>query len=278
MNTLLPFHKVVGAGNDCLIAQSSDLDRLESDKARIIRSICDRHDGVGADQFFELLSTAPLAVQVWNCDGSKAEICANGTRSFLLLAREEGWVPEAAKEVRLLVSGKEYCATWNGSGYELCLGIPQATQHQQLFCDGQKIPYTSVNVGNPHAVILARGEAKDWSLPYGFQFQEWGSRIESHPDFPHKTNVEFVRSVLRQGAEAKVEIQVWERGAGATLSCGSGAVAVAAALAAEDPSLQIFAIKTNHFTLHVRLEDGKAYLSGPSRTVAKGDFSYSLSR
>ncbi len=273
MEMHLPFFKVVGAGNDCLVAFGEHLSRIGDDTAKIVQSICDRHNGVGADQFFEVLSTSPLAVQVWNCDGSKAEMCANGTRSFLLLAREQAWVDATAQELSILVSGKAYSACWASTGYELCLGSPQVAPAAEVMIRERKIPYLPVNVGNPHAVVYVHESG--WIDPSVFQFKEWGSLLETHPQFPMRTNVEFIRSMKVQGDHAEVKIEVWERGAGATLSCGTGAVAVAAAISAENKSLKRFSVIMNGNVLNVRLEGGKAFLSGPSRTIAEGNYLWS---
>ena len=267
---LLPFFKVVGAGNDCLVAFGEHLSSLGVEPAKIVRSICDRHNGIGADQFFEVHSTAPLAVQVWNCDGSKAEMCANGTRSFLLLAREQAWVDASVKELSVLVSGKAYTASWSSTGYELCLGSPKVEPEAEVTIQERSIPYIPVSVGNPHAVVYV--QESGWIEPSDFQFKEWGSLLETHPQFPNRTNVEFIRSIEVQGDHAEVNIEVWERGAGATLSCGTGAVAVAAAISAENKALKRFSVIMNGNVLNVRLEGGKAFLSGPSRTIAKGTY------
>jgi len=263
----IAFHKLHGAGNDIIVVESRNLP--QTGKSALLRRMAHRQTGVGCDQFVEVLSFMPLTVQIWNGDGSKAEMCANGLRVLLVLAAKEGWVSAKAKEVPVLVSGKAYLGLKVSGGYEVCLGEPKILGANTLKLGDASIPYFEVNVGNPHAVVLLGKKKGQWPAPVDFDFRLTGAQIENHPDFPHKTNVEFVRSWGASGQSAKAIVDTWERGAGATLSCGSGAVAVAAVLR-ELKGCSKVEIRMTDFLLKVRFEGRKAFLSGPVAPVAEG--------
>lgn len=278
--TSIPFFKIHGAGNDCLVFAHKDLplklQRSEAGRARFVKAISHRNLGLGSDQVLEVLSRRPLSLQIWNCDGSKAEMCANGSRTFASLAHHLAWVPKNAKSFPLLVSGKAYEAfrvPGKAVNFELSLGTPVIEGFKSLRSHGAIIPCTQVNVGNPHAVIFLLGAKRDWK-PKNFDYRLWGARLETHRAFPKKANIEFVRKIYWGKKQATVELECWERGAGATLSCGSGAVAAARAIQERFPEKRIsdFALTMNGFTLRVRFQGAKAFLSGPTALTAQGHF------
>lgn len=264
----LPFYKIHGAGNDLLVFQSKDLRLPAGRKPAFLREMAHRQLGVGADQIIEVLARDPLSIQIWNQDGSKAEMCANGGRAFLFLAQREGWIGNEPR-VPITISGLACEGIRVSGGYELGLGEPKVLGEKVLSVFGSKIPYWDVSVGNPHAVILATGAKGHWRPPKNFSFHVYGPAIEVHKAFPKKTNVEFVRAVRQRGSVAEAEVEVWERGAGPTLSCGSGAVAVARVLR-EILGVKKARILMNGFALVVRFEGRGAFLSGPAAVKAKG--------
>lgn len=259
------FIKLHGAGNDLLVVHSREMPKA---KAAFVRRIAHRQLGVGCDQLMEVLSTRPLAIQIWNQDGSKAEMCANGSRTTLFLAAQLGWIDRKSKQVPLRVSGRDYVARMVKPGhYELCLGEPEIEALETIRIGKEKITFWPVRTGNPHAVIFTGGS--QWKLPKDFSYLEWGPRIENHSHFPKRTNVEFVRKLKVQGRKATVHVEAWERGAGATLSCGSGAVAVAAMVNKLYGATDI-RLRMTQFELRVRFEGKSAFLSGPCALVAEG--------
>lgn len=267
----LPFYKLQGAGNDVVVFFRKHLPRARRAKAAFLRRMAHRQLGIGTDQFVEVISLRPLAVQIWNADGSTAEMCANGTRSFLFLAAAEKWVNARSAELSLLVSGKGYHANRLGTGYELCLGKPQIGELESIILGEERIPFRAVSTGNPHAVIFHGAKDGEWKEPLDFSYVAYGPRIETHARFPKKTNVEFVRRLEKIGSRTQVHVQAWERGAGATLSCGSGAVAVAAAVRRLQGG-DSFVVKMTDYELQVRFEGDQAFLSGPCALVAKGEY------
>ncbi len=182
-------------------------------------------------------------VVIWNPDGSTAELSGNGTRiAARWLAARSG-----AETVRIRVGGREVIARMlDGALVEQDMG--EVSVHEQERVAGLAV--TPVSVGNPHCVVV--GDPDDLPLI--------GPLLETHPRFPGRTNVQVVR-VDRPG---EVTARVWERGAGETASSGTSAVAVAAATHGSGEV-------TVHFPggdLLVRLEAGRAWLTGPARRVA----------
>ena len=253
-----------GAGNDALIVESR---HFPKNKAAFVRRLAHRSLGLGADQVLEVLRRGPKpAIRFWNCDGSRAEMCANGTRSFLKFALEQGWIKKSTA-FSILASGKRREAFFRAGAVELSLGTPELKGESSVRVLGKNFSYTSVATGNPHAVVFLP------KAPRGFDYKIFGAAIEVHRKFPQKTNVEFIRRTRRKGRAVELTVEAWERGAGATLSCGTGAVAAAAAHRASVPQgkrQNLYLVKMTNFTLTVRFKNEEAFLSGPSSTIAEG--------
>jgi diaminopimelate epimerase len=182
-----------------------------------------------------------VEIAIWNPDGSRAEMSGNGTRiAARWLARQTG-----AAAVTVRVGPREVRARMlEGDLVEQDLGEVQVGEPEDV--DGVRL--VAVDIGNPHAVI--EGDPAD--------LLRLGPRIEVHPRFPRRTNVQIARRV----APGVIEARVWERGAGETLSSGSSAVAVAAALGVS-PAV----IRFPGGDLQVRIEDGRAFLTGPATQI-----------
>jgi len=204
-----------GLGNDYLVLEDGGPLTPE-----LVRALCDRHRGVGADGLLEPCS-APAGthgVRIWNPDGSVAEKSGNGLRIFAWWLVSRG--------------GPSRCTLWTGThevrctvrGTEVEVEMGSATFDDPLEApidpgDGAR-PAVVVNVGNPHCVLFVEAADLD-AVPW----RTWGQTLERHPRFPNRTNVQ----VARVGGDGSVEIRIWERGAGPTLASGSSACAVAAA-------------------------------------------------
>jgi diaminopimelate epimerase len=202
-----------------------------------------RDIAVGADGVIEVYRCGDdwLEIAIWNPDGSRAEMSGNGTRiAARWLAAQNG-----AKTVTVQVGKREVKARLLADGLvEQELGAVVVSEPEEV--DG--IRFVAVDVGNPHAVV--EGDPAD--LPH------IGPLLEVHPRFPRRTNVQVAR-ILEPGV---VEARVWERGAGETASSGSSAVAVAAALGVS-PAV----VRFPGGDLHVRIEDGRALLTGAAEPV-----------
>jgi diaminopimelate epimerase len=229
------FSKWQALGNTYLVVERAEgpLD------APSVRELSSETDGV-----VEVLSVTDdeLDVAVWNPDGSRAELSGNGTR---IAAR---WLSEAtgAQTILVRIGRREVVARILPSGdVEQEMGEVEVGDAERV----AEVELVPVSVGNPHAVV--RGDPADVG--------RIGPLLETHPSFPNRTNVEVVR-VERPG---EVTARVWERGVGETASSGTGAVAAAAATHGEGEVVV-------HFPggdLHVRLERGRAWLTGTAERV-----------
>lgn len=230
---LITFSKMHGLGNDYIVFDESEKIIIpEEKKPEIVEEICRRGFSVGADGviFVTPANTddADIRFRIFNSDGSEAEMCGNGIRCFAkyvyeneILKSNEMLVETRGgiKEVDLDVEGREVIASTVDMGVATfkTAGIPMISDEDEfldseLIVDGKSIKMTVVNVGNPHAVIFTEN-IEDIEL------HKIGPLIENHPAFPQKTNVHFVNIINRN----EIKMITWERGAGFTLACGTGA-------------------------------------------------------
>jgi diaminopimelate epimerase len=265
----IPFTKAHGAHNDFLLTWRADApDPSSTDHAAIARAICDRHTGVGADGWM-LVDRAPDgaadgAIQLYNSDGSHAEISGNGTRcaaAFLLAAQETG-LPNSLrirtgagiKSLRLLERhGLSFQFEMNMGRVEIRerrLALPLATRT----FDGD-----ALWVGNPQYAIPVENFDFDWRAA--------GAEIERHPHFPNRINVSFVKPVDLH----TIDVRFWERGAGETMSSGTGSTGAAAMAIDRGMVHSPVRVLTPAGPIDLRFEDD-IFLTGPAEIVAEGFF------
>ncbi|MFH1088014.1 MAG: diaminopimelate epimerase [Chloroflexota bacterium] len=227
------FVKLEGTGNDFVVV---DARRKRADWASLARDMCRHHFGVGADGLIVLRrsSVADIGVSFYNADGSEAEVCGNGLRCLGKYALERGIGTGARVAVETLSGVRLLEAELDGKvvvRVKVNMGAPRFRPGEiparvdgegpvldhDVQAAGREVPLSLVSMGNPHAVGFV-------SQPVGgYPLGEVGKQVENHPLFPQRINFEVAR-VIRPG---KIEVRVWERGVGETLSCGSGACAVA---------------------------------------------------
>jgi diaminopimelate epimerase len=228
------FTKGHGLGNDYLVMEERDVDFPLTPAA--IRWICHRNWGVGSDGI--LLRTdsalADVGLRIFNPDGSEAEKSGNGLRIFAKYLWERGGL--RTSPIRIETKGgivEAVCHVAGGRVGEVTVEMGRATfRAPEIPMDGpdgdvvaapldvgdRTLTVTCVSVGNPHCVVFTERLDED-------EVRTLGPRIERHPAFPNRTNVQFARVLARD----RVEIRIWERGAGYTLASGSSSSAVAAA-------------------------------------------------
>ena len=277
MSRRLAFTKMHGAGNDFVVLDGlrSELPPLEA----LARRLGDRHFGIGFDQLLVVRPsrTADFRMEIYNADGSQVEMCANGIRCFFQYLREAGHTDADALRVEtlsgvvvprfagpgrisvdmgppILAPAKIPTRLGDPAGPGPVLDVP-------LVADGRELRVSSVSMGNPHCVVVVEDvEVAPVAL--------LGPRIERHDAFPNRVNVEFVEIVSR----SHLRQRTWERGAGETLACGSGACAAV-----------VTSILRGATTARVRVElrggdleiewDGAAssvFMTGPAVTVFTG--------
>ncbi|WPZ35093.1 diaminopimelate epimerase [Thalassobaculum sp. OXR-137] len=276
MSTNLPFLKMHGLGNDFVVVDGRKADAALS--VAQYRAVGDRRRGVGYDQFLTILppKNGGLAyMAIHNPDGSQAQACGNGTRCVASLLMDEagaeeivletvvgGLICKRAADGRVTVDMGKANLAWNeipiaGETDTLDVTIPGAEAYG---------PATMVNMGNPHAVFFVEDvEALDLA--------RIGPPIETNPIFPERANIEFV-SVLAPDSEGgdRLRMRVWERGAGITQACGSGACAtvVAAARRGMIPGRSASVVLDGGVLDITWREDGHVEMTGPVATSFSG--------
>lgn len=226
----LEFTKMQGLGNDFILLDDMSGGLKLAPEA--VRVLCDRHFGIGADGVITVSPSdrADLKMRIFNSDGSEAEMCGNGIRCFALLVRDRGLFPGPDLSVETLagiirprIEGEMVAVDMGEPEFDsekIPVNLPGEVIDYPVVFEGRKVSITCVSMGNPHCVIFYPPQA---SPPV----TELGPVIETDPLFPEKTNVEFIRVRSR----GELDFAVWERGAGVTLACGTGACAAVAAAA-----------------------------------------------
>jgi len=238
----LEFVKMHGCGNDYVYVVA---DRVRpADPAAMARRLSDRRFGVGGDGLIMLTPSrrADLAMEMYNADGSRGEMCGNGIRCLARLAWERRLVTKNPLAIETDAGVKQVALKLDGAGRVLeatvDMGEPILEGREiPTAADGRIIDYplkvadrtekiTALSMGNPHCVIFVPDEAVFRLSDH--EFANLGRKFESHPFFPRRVNTEFVLPLTRD----RIRMRVFERGSGETLACGTGACAavVAAAL------------------------------------------------
>lgn len=257
----IPFFKAEACGNDFLIVEST---YAGDHAASLSRRLCDRHRGVGADgvEWVSLDADGRVIARLFNADGSEAEISGNGTRCVAAWAVET----RGGSEVRVLTgAGEKECMLLRRSEHEfefaVEMGHADVIGEKTIQVSGGSSKGLVVSTGNPHFVEFVESFPEKW--------QRRAETIGQSPEFPHGTNVEFVRVV----GPNKIQFRIFERGAGETQSSGTGSCASA-----------IAAIHTGHVSspVEVHAPGGKQVvhwdgadallLEGPARLVCRGEF------
>ena len=249
------FSKWHALGNAYLLVERAEAGRPLG--ATDARALCDPHTGVGADGVLEIVEVAgPEArVVVWNPDGSRAELSGNGARiAALWLARRSGVAFPRLRLGERLVSGRV-----DGEDVEVDLGPADVGRPEPLVVDGERLEFTPVSVGNPHAVLRREPVRED--------LLRLGPLVERHERFPDRTNVQLVRV----DGPNDLQVLVWERGVGETSSSGSSAAAATAAAVAHGWCETPVHVHLPGGALEVDIREGRAVLSGPAVEIARGE-------
>jgi diaminopimelate epimerase len=222
------FHKYQALGNDYLVLEAGGGELPPA----VVRAICDRHLGIGADGVLveDVAPDGGLALRILNPDGSEAEKSGNGLRIFARYLWDQGRVTAEPFEVatrgglvrcQVRDAGRMVYVEMGVASFDAA-AIPVAGPRrevvdEEIAAGGERLRFTAVSVGNPHCVVFVDAPTPELA-------RRLGPALEAHPAFPRRTNVQFVRVVDR----GRIEMQIWERGAGTTLASGSSACAAAA--------------------------------------------------
>jgi diaminopimelate epimerase len=275
MTRFLEFTKMHGAGNDFVVLDglTQELPPLEP----LARKLLHRRFGIGGDQLLVARpsSIADFRMDIHNPDGSRAEMCANGIRAFYKWLRDRGHThaDEIAVEtlggvVRPRWAGEDRVVVQMGRPIFAAEKIPTRLGHGDgplidvpLDVDGECVLVTSLSMGNPHAVLFVPDVE---TAPVA----TLGPRIENHPAFPNRVNVEFVQVLGRD----RVRQRTWERGTGETLACGSGACAVGVACMLRGATAREITVELRGGELRVAWpsDDAGVVMTGPASEVFAG--------
>jgi len=260
----IPFTKAHGDRNDFLITWAEQVP-AGADPVALSRAICDRHTGVGADGWIVISpsSEADAAIDLFNSDGSRSELSGNGTRCAAVFLVENSRTGET---VRIMTgAGLKHLQLLQRQDhkflFEMNMGPVRVEELRMTLPFGaDPNDVTILNVGNPQCAVFVDNFEFDW--------RALGAWIERHPRFPHRTNVSFV-SVENEHA---INVRFWERGAGETMSSGTGSTGAAAASVARGLARSPVEVRTPAGALSVRWQDEDIFLAGPAEIVASGDF------
>jgi diaminopimelate epimerase len=258
----LVFTKMQGAGNDFVVLDyTREPFNLDSSQ---LKRISDRHFGVGCDQVLVVERprdpAADFRYRIFNADGGEVEQCGNGARCFVRFVHERGLT--AKREIRVETLGGTIQPRLEPDGeVSVDMGRPSQPVVERLNVQGRHVEVTIVSMGNPHAVQVVPNVA---SAPVTVQ----GPALETHPRFPDRVNAGYMQLLERQ----VIALRVWERGAGETLSCGTGACAAVVAGIARGLLDSPVKVQTRGGTLTVAWAGGEnpVFMKGPAVTVFEG--------
>lgn len=270
----LPFTKMHGIGNDFVVIDATR--RPVHLSSAQIRLMADRHFGVGFDQLLMVERArdpdADFHYRIFNADGSEAGQCGNGARCLARFVRQRGLTRKDLIRVKTSAGVIELRIT-PADRVVVNMGVPKFLPDEIPFVadaprelhlvevDGEPHELAVVNMGNPHAVLFV--DAID-TAPVG----TLGPRLESHPRFPLRANIGFVQVLSRE----RVKLRVFERGAGETLACGSGACAAVVAgrrLGLLDAQVRV-GLPGGELLIEWRDEGAPVLMEGPATRVYEG--------
>jgi len=282
----LRFTKMHGSGNDFVVVNGFQEELPEEEKLpELARFLCDRHYGIGSDGLLLVLPSraANFRMRMFNPDGSESEMCGNGIRCFAKFVYDNGLIRDNAVKVETLAGIKVLKLLVKGGKVEqvrVDMGSPVLTRKdipmrgdtntevigEMLRVDGRKFEVTCLSVGNPHCIIFVDNVDT-------FPVARIGPQIENHKAFPRRTNVEFVEVKTT----SEIAMRVWERGAGETLACGTGACASVVACALNKKTGRQVTVHLLGGDLYVEWTgDNRVLMTGPAEEVFTGEVCHAI--
>ena len=276
----MKFTKMQGLGNDYVYVNC--LKETIADPPALAKKISDRHFGVGSDGLIMINPSdkADFEMEMYNADGSRAEMCGNGIRCVAKYVYDYGLTDKTRISVETLAGIKYLDLTVENGKVSLVrvdMGRPilepenipvqaegSRVVDEPLTVDGKEYRMTCVSMGNPHAVIFVDQDVRELPL------EQIGPSFENHERFPKRINTEFARVLDRR----TVEMRVWERGSGETLACGTGTCATAVACVLNGLTEDEITVHLLGGDLYIRWdrENDTVYMTGPAETVFDGEW------
>lgn len=273
----MKFTKMHGCGNDYVYVNG--FTEKVADKPKAVVALSDRHFGIGSDGviFINPSQQADFEMEMYNADGTRAEMCGNGIRCVGKYVYDHGMTDKTSitvesfgkvKYLDLTVeNGKVVKVKVNMGKPELTAkDVPVVSVHEQVIDEeiivkGKSYRMTCVSMGNPHAVVFM-DDVEHLAI------EEIGPYFENHERFPNRTNTEFVQVI----DDSHVKMRVWERGTGETLACGTGCCATAVAcvlnhLTGAHVTVQVLG---GEIEIYWDQKENLVYMTGPAVTVFEG--------
>jgi diaminopimelate epimerase len=271
MGAVRHYVKSHGLGNDYIVIDPAKVPFAVTPEA--VRLICDRHRGVGSDGILLVAAAAgaDFGVRIFNPNGTEAEKSGNGARIFAKFLRDHGYTDQDRFTLSTL-GGRVTCALEHEDGrvahITVDMGKARFDPLDAIEVDGQRFEVTSVSMGNPHCVVIVPDLAQ-------IDVRALGPKIETHPAFPKRTNVQFAQVISRR----EVRILIWERGAGYTLASGSSSCAVVAACHRKGLMDRDVTVSMPGGQLGIAIgDDREIRMRGPVEEICTGDLSPDLLR
>lgn len=274
----MKFTKMHGIGNDYVYVNC--FEETVENPSEVSKKVSDRHFGIGSDGLILIKPSkvADFTMEMYNSDGSQSAMCGNGIRSVAKYVYDYKLTDKTSISIETLAGIKYLDLTVENDKVVLIkvnMGKPELTPsnipviatgekvvNEPIEVDGNVYHMTCVSMGNPHAVIYME-DVKNLKI------QEIGPKFESHERFPKRTNTEFVRVIDNKN----IEMRVWERGAGETLACGTGACATAVASMLNGFTEDEVTIHLLGGDLNIKWdkESGNVFMTGPAAVVFEGE-------
>lgn len=280
----MKFTKMHGCGNDYIYVDGAKEQIDPQLKPDLVRRLSDRHFGIGGDGviFINPSEEADFEMEMYNMDGSRAEMCGNGIRCVAKFVYDKRLTDKTSLSIISCGRVKYLDLTIQDekvSTVKVNMGVPilkaadipvislkgdeqESVIGEEIEVDGQIYQMTCVSMGNPHAVVFVDEVS---SLP----LEKIGSLFENHERFPKRVNTEFVKVL----DDEHVEMRVWERGTGETLACGTGACAVTVACILNGLTKEEITVKLSGGNLQVYWDrkENLVYMTGSADTVFEGE-------
>lgn len=276
----MKFTKMHGLGNDFIVVAGEQ--ELPHNASELAIQLCHRFFGIGADGLVYILPSerADFKMRIMNSDGSEAEQCGNAIRCVAKYVYDRQLTTKKDITIETIGAGVQMlqlevdAATDAVVRVRVDMGEPilegtkvpttidaERVVNHPIEVDGQTFHFTAVSMGNPHCVIYVEDAVN-------FDLATWGPKLEVHPMFPRKINVEFVTVRSRD----YTDMRVWERGAGPTLACGTGACAtiVSSVLNGYTDRTATVSLKGGELQIEWNEADNHVYMTGPAAFVYEG--------
>ena len=279
---MLKFTKMHGLGNDYVYMDA--INQKIENRSELAKFVSDRHFGIGSDGLILICPSekADFRMQMFNQDGSEAEMCGNGIRCVGKFVYDKGLTKKETITVETLAGIKTLVMTAKNGKIETArvdMGEPilepekipvisneNPVKNLKLEVENKDFTFTCVSMGNPHAVTFIKEDVNK------FDICKYGAKLEVNKAFPKKANIEFINVI----DDKTLKMRVWERGAGETLACGTGACASVVACALNGYIENEANVELLGGTLKIRWdkENNHIYMTGPATTVFEGEIDY----